>query len=309
MRRYTLRQLDTFMEVARESSVSLAAQKLHITQPAVSMQLRQLEQALGAPLVESEGRSIRLTAAGLECERLGRLVMAQLKEFDDAFAARRTLRGGRVDLAVVSTAKYFVPMLLVAFRRKHPGVEVKLTLHNREGVLDLLARNECDLVVMGRAPDQPPCDAHPFASNPMGIVASPSHPMSRRKRAPLSMLKGQDFVTREEGSGTRAAMERVFAKARVKPQVVMEMPSNETIKQAVMAGMGVSFLSLHTIGLELKTGLMHIVDVEGTPVMRAWHVVHLQSKVLSPAAEAFRYFILEEGEAHLAAHDAPLLGR
>jgi DNA-binding transcriptional LysR family regulator len=297
MRRYTLRQLDTFMEVARESSVSLAAQKLHITQPAVSMQLRQLEQALGAPLVESEGRSIRLTAAGLECERLGRLVMAQLKEFDDAFAARRTLRGGRVDLAVVSTAKYFVPMLLVAFRRKHPGVEVKLTLHNREGVLDLLARNECDLVVMGRAPDQPPCDAHPFASNPMGIVASPSHPMSRRKRAPLSMLKGQDFVTREEGSGTRAAMERVFVKARVKPQVVMEMPSNETIKQAVMAGMGLAFLSLRTVRHELATGRLALLDIVGLPIERQWYVTHRTGKRLSPAAAAFKQFLVDEAGA------------
>jgi DNA-binding transcriptional LysR family regulator len=295
MRRYTLRQLDTFIEVAREQSVSQAAQHLHITQPAVSMQLRQLEQALGAPLVESEGRRIKLTPAGQECERLAQAALAQLKEIDDAFAARRSLRGGRVDLAVVTTAKYFVPMLLVAFRRKHPGVEVKLSLHNREGVLDLLARNETDLVVMGRAPDHPPCDAAPFASNPMAIMAAPQHPLSRRKRAPLSMLKGQEFVTREEGSGTRAAMERVFAKARVKVQVVMEMPSNETIKQAVMAGMGLAFLSLRTVRHELAAGRLVLLDIVGLPIERQWFVTHRRGKRLSPAAAAFKQFLIEEG--------------
>ena len=294
MRRYTLRQLDTFAEVARDRSVSLAARRLHITQPAVSMQLRQLEQALGAPLVEPDGRRIRLTAAGEECERLVQAALAQLKEIDDAFAARRGLRGGHVDLAVVTTAKYFVPMLLVAFRRKHPGVQVKLGLHNREGVLDLLARNETDLVVMGRAPDQPPCSATPFASNPMAVVAAPQHPLSRRKRAPLSILKGQEFVTREQGSGTRAAMERVFASARVKPQIVMEMPSNETIKQAVMANMGLAFLSLRTVRHELAAGRLVLLDIVGLPIERQWYVTHREGKRLSPAAAAFKQFLIDE---------------
>jgi LysR family transcriptional regulator, low CO2-responsive transcriptional regulator len=294
MRRYTLRQLDTFAEVARHASVSAAAQALHITQPAVSMQLRQLEQAVGVPLVEPVGRGIRLTAAGEEFERLALSALAPLKDLDDAFAARRSLKRGRVDLAVVSTAKYFIPMLLVAFRRKHPGVDVKLRLENREGVLGLLERNEVDLIVMGRAPESIPCVARAFASNPMGIVAAPSHPLSRRRRAPLSLLKGQEFVVREEGSGTRAAMERLFAKARVKPQIVMEMPSNETIKQAVMAGMGLAFLSLRTVRHELAAGRLVLLDVQGLPLMREWYVTHRETKRLAPAALAFEQFLVDE---------------
>jgi LysR family transcriptional regulator, low CO2-responsive transcriptional regulator len=294
MRRYTLRQLDTFAEVARHASVSAAAAQLHITQPAVSMQLRQLEQAVGMPLVQSVGRRIELTPAGLEFERIAQAALAQLKDLDDAFAARRSLRRGQVDLAVVSTAKYFIPMLLVAFRRKVPGVDVKLRLENREGVLGLLERNEVDLIVMGRAPETIPCVARPFASNPMGIVAAPAHALSRRRRAPLSLLRGQEFVVREAGSGTRAAMERLFAKARVKPQIVMEMPSNETIKQAVMAGMGLAFLSLRTVRHELASGRLVLLDIEGLPLMREWYVTHRETKRLAPAALAFEQFLVEE---------------
>jgi LysR family transcriptional regulator, low CO2-responsive transcriptional regulator len=294
MRRYTLRQLDTFAEVARHASVSAAAQALHITQPAVSMQLRQLEQALGVPLVQQVGRRIELTAAGTELERLALAALAPLKDMDDAFASRRSLRRGTVDLAVVSTAKYFIPMLLVAFRRKHPGIDVRLRLDNREGVLGVLERNEVDLIVMGRAPDSIACVARPFASNPMAIVAAPSHPLSRRKRAPLALFKGQEFVVREAGSGTRAAMERLFAQARLKPKVVMEMPSNETIKQAVMAGMGLAFLSLRTVRHELASGRLVLLDVQGLPVMRQWFVTHRESKRLAPAAMAFEQFLVEE---------------
>ena len=294
MRRYTLRQLDTFVEVARDASVSAAAQRLHITQPAVSMQLRQLEQAVGVPLFETEGRRIRLTTAGQEFHRLALAALAQLKDLDDAFSAHRALKSGTVELAVVTTAKYFVPMLLVAFRRKFPGVAVKLRLENREGVVELLTRNEIDLIVMGRAPHGISRTATPFATNPMGIVCAPQHPMSRRRAAPLSLFKGQEFVAREKGSGTRAAMERLFAKHRVVPQIVMELPSNETIKQAVMAGMGLAFLSLRTGPQELASGRLVLVDVQGLPIERHWYVTHREGKRLSPAAQAFRQFLIDE---------------
>lgn len=294
MRRYTLRQLDTFIEVAREQSVSRAAQRLHVTQPAVSMQLRQLEQAVGVPLLQAEGRAIRLTTAGEEFAALAQRALAQLKDMDDAFAGQRSLKRGTVHLAVVTTAKYFIPMLLVAFRRKFPGVDVRLSLHNREGVLDLLSRNEVDLVVMGSAPDTPPCAAKVFASNPMAIVAAPAHPLSRRRRAPLSLLKDEEFVVREAGSGTRAAMERLFAAKRIKLRIAMEMPSNETIKQAVMAGMGLSFLSLRTVRHELASGRLALLDIEGLPLMRHWYVTHRANKRLSPAAQAFKQFLIDE---------------
>lgn len=297
MRRYTLKQLDTFMEVARELSVSRAAEKLHVTQPAVSMQLRQLEEAMGVPLLEQVGRRIRLTEAGRDLERIGAGTAAQLKELEDVMASHRGLQRGRIQLGIVSTAKYFVPMLLVRFRKMFPAVEVELKINNRETILGLFVRNEIDLVIMGRAPDDIECVATPFAANPMGVIGAPSHPLSRRRQAPLSILKDQEFVVREQGSGTRAAMERLFAKHRVKPRIVMELPSNETIKQAVMAGMGLSFLSLRTVRHELASGHLVLLDLEGLPLMKHWYVTHLASKRSSPAATAFKNFLIEEAGA------------
>lgn len=294
MRRYTLRQLDIFLVLARELSVSRAAEKLHVTQPAVSMQLRLLEEAVGLPLFEQIGRKIRLTDAGLDFERYASAAMAQFKELDDAMAQRVGMKKGRIELAVVSTAKYFVPMLLVRFRQKFPSIEVVLHIHNREVIMSMLARNEVDLVIMGRAPSTLECNATPFATNPMGIVGAPEHPLSRRRRAPLSILQEQEFVVREKGSGTRQSMERLFEEHGISPTIVMEMPSNETIKQAVMAGMGLGFLSLRTVRHELAAGHMTLLDLEGLPLMRHWHVTHLQSKRLSPAATAFKSFLIEE---------------
>lgn len=294
MRRYTIRQLDTFLEVARELSVSRAAENLHVTQPAISMQMKQLEEAVGLPLYEQVGRKIRLTDAGQDFQQYAISAVAQLKQLEDAMAERRGIRKGRVDLAIVSTAKYFVPMLLVRFRKKFPDIEVKLQLHNRDNIMSLLGRNEIDLVIMGRAPDDMECAATVFATNPMGVISAPEHPLSRRRSAPLSILKDQEFVVREDGSGTRQLMERVFAEHGIKPPIVMEMPSNETIKQAVMAGMGLSFLSLRTIRHELASGHLVLLDIKGLPIVRHWHVTHLASKRLSPAAQALKSFLIEE---------------
>lgn len=294
MRRYTFRQLDTFLEVARELSVSRAAEKLNVTQPAISMQLRQLEEAMGLPLLEQAGRKIRLTDAGEDFQQYALGAVAQLKQLEDAMAERRGLKKGRVELAIVSTAKYFVPMLLMHFRKKFPDVEVVLQIHNRESIMTLLARNEIDLVIMGRAPDTMECAATAFATNPLGIISAPVHPLSRRRNAPLAILNDQDFVVRERGSGTRQAMERLFAEHGIKPHIVMEMPSNETIKQAVMAGMGLSFLSLRTIRHELASGHLVLLDIEGLPLMRHWYVTHLASKRLSPAASVLKSFLIEE---------------
>jgi DNA-binding transcriptional LysR family regulator len=297
MRRYTIRQLDTFLEVARGLSVSDAAKKLHVSQPAVSMQLRQLEEAIGVPLLEQVGRNIRLTYAGKDFQHYAMAAVGQLKELEDAMAGHRGIRKGRVELAIVSTAKYFVPMLLVRFRQKFPDVEVALQLHNRESIMHLLERNEVDLVIMGRPPDTLECTATAFATNPLGIVSAPEHPLSRRRNAPMSILGDQEFVVRESGSGTRHAMERLFDEHGIDPPIVMEMPSNETIKQAVMAGMGLSFLSLRTIRHELASGHLVLLNIEGLPIMRHWHVTHLSSKRLSPAASALKSFLIDEGGA------------
>ena len=294
MRRYTLRQLDTFLDVARELSISRAAEKLHVTQPAVSMQMRQLEDAVGLPLYEQTGRKIRLTDAGLDFQQYAIAAVGQLKQLEDAMAERRGLKRGRVELAIVSTAKYFVPMLLVLFRKKFPAIEVVLQIHNRESIMNLLSRNEIDLVIMGHAPDTLECTANIFATNPLGIISAPQHPLSRRRKAPLAALKDHEFVVREKGSGTRQLMERLFAEHGINPPIVMEMPSNETIKQAVMAGMGLSFLSLRTIRHELGSGHVVLLDIEGLPIVRHWHVTHLTSKRLSPAASVLKNFLIEE---------------
>lgn len=294
MRHYTLRQLDTFLEVARQLSVSGAADKLHVTQPAISMQLRQLENAMGVPLLEQVGRKLRLTAAGLDFQEYVIGAVAQLKQLEDAMAERRGLKKGHVELAIVSTAKYFMPMLLVKFRAKFPDIQIALHIHNRESITGLLARNEVDLVIMGRAPDTIECSSTAFATNPLGIVSAPGHPLSRRRQAPISIVGDQEFVVRESGSGTRQSMERLFLDHQLTPRIVMEMPSNETIKQAVMAGMGLSFLSLRTVRHEVASGHLVLLDIAGLPIIRHWHVTHLQSKRLSPAALAFKSFLIAE---------------
>lgn len=301
MRRYTLRQLDTFLEVARELSISRTAENLHVTQPAISMQMRQLEEVVGMPLYEQTGRKIRLTDAGQDFQQYAMGAVAQLKQLEDAMAERRGLKKGRVELAIVSTAKYFVPMLLVRFRKQFPAIEVVLRIHNRESIVNLLTHNEIDLVIMGHTPDTIKCTATAFATNPIGIISAPEHPLSRRRQAPWSILNEQEFVVRESGSGTRKLMETLFKEQGIEPHIVMEMPSNETIKQAVMAGMGLSFLSLRTIRHELASGHLVLLDIAGLPIVRHWHVTHLASKRLSPAAGVLKTFLIEEAGPLVAA--------
>lgn len=297
MRPYTLKQIQTFMEVARQRSVSKAAERLFVTQPAVSMQIRQLEDAFGVPLIEPLGRNIQLTHAGDAFLTHAIAAMGQLKNLEALMAEHVGLKKGRIDLAVVSTSKYFVPMLLVRFGKLFQGIDVQLKIDNRESILGLLARNEADLVVMGRAPANLDCEAIPFASNPLAMVAAPDHILARRKQLPFSSLGAHRFVVREEGSGTRAAMERLFAQHQTPLSVVMEMPSNETIKQAVMAGMGLSFLSLRTVRHELASGHMALLDIEGLPSVGSWYVTHMRQKKLSPATLAFKEFLIEQGGA------------
>lgn len=296
MRNYTLKQLQTFIEVAKEKSVSKAAVRLFVTQPAVSMQMRQLEDAFGLRLIEPEGRNIRLTGAGQDFLTHAVAAMGQLKDLEASMAEHAGSRKGRIDLAIVSTVKYFVPMLLVRFSKLLPGIEVTLKIDNRENILAMLARNEVDLVIMGRPRGALDCESTPFATNPLGLVCAPGHPLSLRKRLALESLKGCDFVVREVGSGTRDAMERLFAEHDIAINVVMEMPSNETIKQAVMAGMGVSFLSLRTVRRELASGHMALLDVKGLPMVGHWYVAHLRQRRLSPAAKSFQTFLIEQGE-------------
>ncbi len=308
MKTVTFRQLRVFTEVARHLSFVRAAEALHLTPPAVTMQVKELESAIELPLFDRQGRKVSLTTSGEYFLVYAKRLLATLKDADDAMARFRKLESGLLSVGMVSTAKYFVPRLLTRFREEHPGVELKLRVGaNREELVAMLQLGEVDLAVMGRPPKEMAMRAEPFAAHPHVFVAPPGHPILAMGRPPVSALAHYPLIVREPASGTRALMDRFFQSQRVEPRIAMEMPSNETIKQAVMAGMGLSFLSLHTLGLELQNRLMEIIYVEDTPLVRTWNIVHMQSKMLSPAAEALRYFILEHGETHLAAHDRPLL--
>ena len=297
LRHVTLRQLAVFGALARHRSFSAAARALHLTQPAVSMQIRQLEDAAGVALVERIGKRIDLTEAGAELARCAREIEARLKDADDALAMIRGLRGGTLDIAVLSTAKYFAPHLLAEFRRRHPDISLRLAVSNREAVLRALSENRTDLAIMGQPPKGLEVEARVFAPHPLAIIAPPGHRLTRKKRLRLADLAGEHILVREPGSGTRGAMERLFAQQGARLRSTTEMASNETIKQAVMAGMGIAFLSMHTIGLELKARRLATLPVAGTPVMRNWHVIHLARKRLSPIAQAFKDFLLDEGAA------------
>jgi DNA-binding transcriptional LysR family regulator len=301
MRNVTLRQLRVFAAVARHLSFGKAAEEMHLTPPAVSMQIKELEEHVGLPLFDRGGRSVALTVTGEYLLVYVRKVLATLKDAEDAVARLRGLQTGRLTIGMVSTAKYFVPRLMARFRSEHPGIEVRLAVGgNREQLVAMLQSNEVDLAIMGRPPREMATRAEPFAVHPHVIVTPPDHPLIRMGHAPAAALSNYEFLIREPGSGTRAAMEKFFEDHRLEPRVAMEMTSNETIKQAVMAGMGISFLSLHTIGIELRAGLIAIADVEDLPVLRRWYIVNTLAKTLSPAAESFRYFVLEEAERFLA---------
>lgn len=306
----TFRQLRVFVEVAQQGSMARAAESLHLTPPAVSMQIKELESQVGLSLFDRHGRQVSLSTTGEYFLVHAKRMLANLRDADTAMARFKRLENGLLTIGIVNTASYFVPQLLRQFHEEHPGVDVRLrVVGNREQLVKMLESGEADLSVMGRPPKEIATRAEPFAAHPLVIVGAPGHPLLGLGHAPVASLGNHAFIVREQGSGTRAAMQAFFAEQRFDPHITMELSNNETIKQAVIAGMGLSFLSLHTVGLELRSGLLQLLDIDGTPLMRTWNVVHLASKLLSPAAEAFRYFIIERGEAHLLAHDAPLLRR
>jgi LysR family transcriptional regulator, low CO2-responsive transcriptional regulator len=295
MRNMTLRQMRVFAAVARHLSFTKAARELHLTQPAVSQQVKLLEAEVGLPLFEQIGRKVHLAPAGVELLRYTDQAMELLRQASESLSAMRGLKRGVLKLGAVSTAKYFAPSLLSAFTPAYPEVTIKFDVGNREEVIQQLAANEIDLVIMGRPPKELETVAEPFAKHPLVLIASPTHPLAASRRIRLSQLHTEYFIIREEGSGTRASMERVFGEPGVRFRVSMEVSSNETIKQAVMANMGISFLSSHTVGLELAAGKLVILDVVGLPIVRDWYVIHLADKILAPIPAAFRTFLLEHG--------------
>jgi DNA-binding transcriptional LysR family regulator len=301
MKNATLRQLRIFSSVARHLSFVRAAEELKLTAPAVSMQVKELEAEVGLPLFDRTSRQVALTVVGEYVLAQTRRVLGAMRDAEDLVARFRGLQVGALDVGMVSTAKYFLPRLLASFRKEHPGIEVRLEVaDNRGQLVALMEQGAIELAVMGRPPQGWPSRAEPFAMHPHVLVCAKDHRFAAMEFVPASALADEGFIVREPGSGTRAALDEYMLEQHLKPRVVMQMSSNEAIKQAVMAGMGIALLSLHTLGLELNHALIAAPETEGLPLVRSWHVVTAPAKTLSPAAEAFRYFVLERGEAFLA---------
>lgn len=299
MKNLTMRQLQIFSVAARHLSFVRASEELFLTQPAVSMQIRQLEETVGMPLFDKIGKKMYLTEAGRQIERTAHEVLGAIKNAQDSLAGLAGLRSGLVSVALVSTAKYFVPKLIALFKQEHPEIELRINVSNRESLIQLLHNNEIDLAIMGRPPQEMDVLSFPLARHPHVVIAAPDHPLAARRKIKPADLNGETFLLREEGSGTRLAMENFFTSESVTPQRGMVMGSNETIKQAVIAGLGLGFISLHTLALELKAGELVVLDVKGMPLMRTWYAAHLRNKHLSPATAAFKEFIIAQAGPYL----------
>ncbi|GBE46901.1 HTH-type transcriptional activator CmpR [bacterium BMS3Bbin12] len=290
----TLRQLQVFEAVARHRSYTRAARELHLTQPAVSMQIKQLEESLDLPLFEQIGKRIYLTQAGREMDHYARGIARQLADAEAVLEDLKGLKRGHLALAVASTANYFATRLLANFCNRYEDVTFSLDVTNRERLLGHLEQNDTDLVIMGHPPERLPLAAEAFMENPLVLIAPPDHPLVGRRCIPLARLRQERFLVRERASGTRSAMERFFTERGVTLASGMEMNSNEAIKQAVQAGLGLGIVSLHTLALELHSGVLTTLDAKGFPILRHWYLVHRQGKRLSPMAATFRRFVLDE---------------
>lgn len=297
MKNATLRQLKVFETVARRLSFSRAAEELHLTQPAVSTQVKALEGHAGVALFEQLGKRIFLTPAGTELLRHSRAIISQFREAEDALTHFKGISGGRLNVAVISAGDYFFPRLLVDFAQRHSGVTLNLAVHNREELLHQLADNLTDLAIMARPPLGLDTVNESFAPHPYVIVAAPSHPLADTPSISLDRIVREPFVVREKGSDTWSSMEDGFGRHIARLNIAMEIKSTDTIKQAVIAGMGISFLSAHTVSQELQNASLVVLDVKKFPLMLDWYVVHRKNKALPPVALAFKAFLLRDGAA------------
>jgi DNA-binding transcriptional LysR family regulator len=297
MKNATLRQLKVFEAVARLLSFSRAAEELHLTQPAVSTQVKKLEEHAGLPMFEQLGKKIYLTAAGAEMLQAARSIIQQFQTAEETMIRFKGITGGKLNVAVISAGDYFFPHLLVEFAGRHAGVVLNLAVHNREKLLAQLGDNLTDLAVMARPPQDPEFVIQPFAPHPYVIVAAPGHPLAKKRRIPVARVIREPFVVREKGSDTWNSMQEAFGARLAGMEIAMEIGSTETIKQAVMAGMGLGFLSAHTLSRELQAGSLAVLDVQGFPLMLKWYVVHRKHKRLPPVAQAFKDFLVRDGAA------------
>jgi LysR family transcriptional regulator, low CO2-responsive transcriptional regulator len=295
MKNLTLRQIRIFLSAAKHLSFTRAAEELHISAPAISLQIKEMEEDIGVSLFTRENRKVALTSAGEYFLLYARRVSSTLNEANTMMERFRGTQFRHLKIGVVSTAKYFLPHLLVEFKKDLPNLQIKIEARNRQQLVELLRDGEIDIAIMGLPPKEIDTRVESFANHPHVFIASPNNPLTNKINIPPDALTQFEMITREPGSGTRAIMEKYFAEHGIAPIVSMEMSSNETIKQAVIANLGISFVSLHTIGNELANKQIAILDIQNTPIIRTWHVVALNKRNASQAAEAFRYFVLEKG--------------
>ncbi|MDH2916503.1 MAG: LysR family transcriptional regulator [Gallionella sp.] len=292
----SLRQLQVFESVARHLNHSRAAAELFLSQPAVSMQIKQAEQTIGLPLFEQAGKKIFLTEAGREMLHYARSVVLLMQEMESVFDEMKGLQHGHLSISVVSTANYFMPQLLAKFIQAHPKIKVSLSVANRDAVIKHLAENVADLAIMGQPPEGTDMAADSFMENPLVVIAAPTHVLATAKNIQPRQLANETFLLREQGSGTRGVVERFFASHKLPLPTHMAMDTNEAIKQSVQAGMGLGIISIHGIELELETKRLVVLDVDHFPIVRHWYIVHRKDKRASVAAQEFARFLSEESQ-------------
>jgi len=300
LRNVTLRQLRLFQAVAQHLSYSRAAEHMNVTQPAVSMQIQQLETELGLPLLVRQGKKISLSPAGEEMLRQSQRILNQVQiagEAVAAFHASHGTGGGYLHLGVVPTAHYFAPRLLMAFAKQWPGIQFKLTVDRRDAILKMLQEHQLDLAIGGYPPSEADLEAETFAQHPHCVVASSAHPLAERRKVVWDDLQAEPFIFREPHSATRQFFEHLLEAQSLQVRVSLELSGNETIKQAVMAGMGISFLSAHTFQIELEAGRLAVLNLEGMPKMLDWCLLHRRDSLLAGIHGAFRDFVLQHGSA------------
>ena len=291
---FTLQQLKLFEAVSRNNSYTRAAEELNLTQPAVSIQIKRLEGQCGLPIFESVGKKIFTTTAGKALYKASVDILNRAEELKYTIEELKGVVKGPLRLSVVSTSKYFMPHLLGTFLAKYPEVEPKLVFTNRARVIKRLYDNEDDFVVMGQIPEDDKLETYPFLENILVPVAHPKHPLSKKKKVSLKELVNERFLVREEGSGTRLVFDRLLKKNNLHIEPYMELGSSEALKQAVMAGLGLAILSLHSLRLEQAAKKLVVLDVEGFPLKRRWFAVHMKGKKLSLVAQTFHDFIIAE---------------
>jgi DNA-binding transcriptional LysR family regulator len=293
----TLRQLQVFESTARHLSLSRAAEELHLSQPGVSMQLKKLAEAVGHPLIEQSSKRVRLTDQGQELVTTAREILGAVKRYELSLIARQGLTQGTLRLVAISTASYFIPRLLSKFAQVHPGVKISLCVTNRELVLHSLTSGLEDLFILGQPPEGLAVTAIPFMENPLIVLAAPDHPLAKVRNIPLARLAEEAWLMRESGSGTRKAAERLFAENGLILKARMELGNNESIKQAVLTGLGISVLSRHTLALH-DPAQFAVLDVQGFPIIRQWYAVYPAGRQRSVVARTFLDFLLLHGTRH-----------